>query len=111
MAHRLERAQRLVELLALHDVRRGLVTDSRIGNKFLYPGCGYGGSCFPKDTQALARTAQEYAAPIQIVETVIKVNDEVKRRMIDKVVDLCGGERHAGIVGRRRTERVVVRMR
>ena len=72
-------------------VSRGMGLDNRIGNKFLHAGPGYGGSCFPKDTQALARMGQDHAAPMQIVETVIKVNDEVKRRMIEKIVDLCGG--------------------
>ncbi len=72
-------------------VARGMGMDGRIGDKFLHAGPGYGGSCFPKDTKALARTGQEFAAPLQIVEAVIKVNDEVKRRMIDKIVDLCDG--------------------
>ncbi len=73
------------------DVSKGIGLDGRIGNKFLHAGPGYGGSCFPKDTSALARIGQEHAAPIQIVETVIKVNEEVKRRMVEKVTDLCGG--------------------
>jgi UDPglucose 6-dehydrogenase len=72
-------------------VAKGIGMDGRIGDKFLHAGPGYGGSCFPKDTKALARIGQDHAAPMQIVETVIKVNDEVKRRMIDKIVDLCGG--------------------
>ena len=72
-------------------VSKGIGLDGRIGNKFLHAGPGYGGSCFPKDTQALARTAQEYAAPMQIVETVIKVNEEIKRRMVTKIMDLCDG--------------------
>ena len=72
-------------------VARGMGMDGRIGDKFLHAGPGYGGSCFPKDTKALARIGQDHAVPMQIVETVIKVNDEVKRRMIDKIVDLCGG--------------------
>ncbi|MBL1436672.1 MAG: UDP-glucose/GDP-mannose dehydrogenase family protein [Rhodobacteraceae bacterium] len=72
-------------------VSKGMGLDGRIGNKFLHAGPGYGGSCFPKDTAALARIGQEHAVPMQIVETVIKVNDEIKRKMIDKVVDLCGG--------------------
>jgi UDPglucose 6-dehydrogenase len=72
-------------------VSKGMGLDGRIGNKFLHAGPGYGGSCFPKDTQALARTGQEYAAPIQIVETVIKVNEEIKRRMVTKIMDLCDG--------------------
>lgn len=72
-------------------VSKGMGLDGRIGNKFLHAGPGYGGSCFPKDTQALARIGQDHAMPMQLTETVIKVNDEVKRRMIGKVVDLCGG--------------------
>jgi len=72
-------------------VSKGMGLDGRIGNKFLHAGPGFGGSCFPKDTAALARIGQEHAVPMQIVETVIKVNDEIKRNMIDKVVDLCGG--------------------
>ncbi|TCM75695.1 UDP-glucose dehydrogenase family protein [Rhodovulum steppense] len=72
-------------------VSKGMGLDGRIGNKFLHAGPGYGGSCFPKDTQALARIGQDFASPCAITETVIAVNDRVKRRMIDKVVDLCGG--------------------
>lgn len=72
-------------------VSKGMGLDGRIGNKFLHAGPGYGGSCFPKDTSALARIGQEYAVPMQITETVIKVNEEIKRRMVDKIEDLCGG--------------------
>ncbi|WP_282063828.1 UDP-glucose dehydrogenase family protein [Roseobacter litoralis] len=72
-------------------VSKGMGLDGRIGNKFLHAGPGYGGSCFPKDTQALARIGQDHSVPMQLVETVIKVNDEVKRRMIDKIEDACGG--------------------
>ncbi|MFD0982104.1 UDP-glucose dehydrogenase family protein [Tropicimonas aquimaris] len=72
-------------------VSKGMGLDGRIGNKFLHAGPGYGGSCFPKDTSALARIGQEHAVPQQIVETVIKVNEEVKRRMLEKLRDLCGG--------------------
>ncbi|TNF15365.1 MAG: UDP-glucose/GDP-mannose dehydrogenase family protein [Rhodobacteraceae bacterium] len=75
----------------IKQVSRGMGLDGRIGNKFLHAGPGYGGSCFPKDTAALARIGQDYSCPMEIVETVIKVNDEIKRRMIEKVVDLCGG--------------------
>ena len=75
----------------IKDVSKGMGLDGRIGNKFLHAGPGYGGSCFPKDTKALARIGQEYATPMQITETVIKVNEEIKRRMIDKIVDLCDG--------------------
>ena len=72
-------------------VSKGMGLDGRIGNKFLHAGPGYGGSCFPKDTKALARIGQDHASPVSIVETVIKVNEETKRRMIDKLLDLCGG--------------------
>ena len=72
-------------------VSKGMGLDGRIGNKFLHAGPGYGGSCFPKDTQALARIGQDHAVPMQITETVIKVNEEIKRRMIDKLLDLCDG--------------------
>jgi UDPglucose 6-dehydrogenase len=75
----------------IKEVARGIGLDGRIGNKFLHAGPGYGGSCFPKDTVALARIGQDHAIPMQITETVIKVNDEIKRRMIDKLLDLCGG--------------------
>ncbi|MEM9433450.1 MAG: UDP-glucose/GDP-mannose dehydrogenase family protein [Pseudomonadota bacterium] len=72
-------------------VSKGMGFDGRIGNKFLHAGPGYGGSCFPKDTSALARIGQEHAVPMHITETVIKVNEDVKRRMIEKLRDLCGG--------------------
>ncbi|MEM9342246.1 MAG: UDP-glucose/GDP-mannose dehydrogenase family protein [Pseudomonadota bacterium] len=75
----------------IKEVSRGIGLDGRIGNKFLHAGPGYGGSCFPKDTAALARIGQDYAVPMRIVETVMQVNDSVKRRMFDKVVDICGG--------------------
>ena len=71
------------------EVSKGMGLDGRIGNKFLHAGPGYGGSCFPKDTSALARIGQEHAVPQHIVETVIRVNDEVKHRMIEKLRDLC----------------------
>ncbi|MEM9523619.1 MAG: UDP-glucose/GDP-mannose dehydrogenase family protein [Pseudomonadota bacterium] len=72
-------------------VSGGIGLDGRIGNKFLHAGPGYGGSCFPKDTRALTRTSREHGMPLRIVETVIEVNDAVKRRMIDKIVALCDG--------------------
>jgi len=72
-------------------VSKGMGLDGRIGNKFLHAGPGYGGSCFPKDTKALARIGQEHASPMLITEAVIKINEDVKRRMIDKLLDLCGG--------------------
>lgn len=73
------------------EVSRGMGLDGRIGNKFLHAGPGYGGSCFPKDTSALARIGQEHAVPQSIVETVIRVNEGVKTRMIEKLRDLCDG--------------------
>jgi UDPglucose 6-dehydrogenase len=82
----------------IKEVSRGIGLDNRIGNKFLHAGPGYGGSCFPKDTKALARIGQEHAVPMQITETVIKVNEEIKRRMIDKVLDLCGGSVNGKII-------------
>jgi UDPglucose 6-dehydrogenase len=75
----------------IKSVSKGIGLDGRIGNKFLHAGPGYGGSCFPKDTKALARIGQEHAVPMQITETVIRVNEEVKHRMIDKILDLCDG--------------------
>jgi UDPglucose 6-dehydrogenase len=73
------------------EVSKGIGLDGRIGNKFLHAGPGYGGSCFPKDTAALARIGQEHAVPQRIVETVMSVNDLVKGRMVQKLRDLCGG--------------------
>lgn len=75
----------------VREVAKGMGLDGRIGNKFLHAGPGYGGSCFPKDTQALARIGQDYASPMTITEAVIKVNEDVKRRMIEKLRDLCEG--------------------
>jgi len=71
------------------EVSKGMGLDGRIGNKFLHAGPGYGGSCFPKDTSALARIGQDYASPMTITEAVIEVNDKIKRRMIEKLRDLC----------------------
>jgi UDPglucose 6-dehydrogenase len=73
------------------EVSKGIGLDGRIGNKFLHAGPGYGGSCFPKDTSALARIGQEHAVPQSIVETVIRVNEGIKSRMIEKLRDLCDG--------------------
>jgi len=75
----------------VQDVARGIGLDNRIGKKFLHAGPGYGGSCFPKDTQALIKTAQDYGAPIRIVETVSAVNDQRKRAMARKVLAACDG--------------------
>ncbi len=75
----------------VQDVARGMGLDNRIGSKFLHAGPGYGGSCFPKDTLALVKTAQDYGAPIRIVEAVTAVNDQRKRGMAKKIVAACGG--------------------
>ena len=75
----------------VQQVCQGIGTDSRIGPRFLNPGIGYGGSCFPKDTLALMKTAQDNAAPLRIVETVVAVNDARKRGMVRKVASALGG--------------------
>ncbi|QGX97103.1 UDP-glucose/GDP-mannose dehydrogenase family protein [Roseovarius faecimaris] len=80
-------------------VSHGIGLDGRIGNKFLHAGPGYGGSCFPKDTKALARIGQEVGLPMQITETVISVNEGIKRRMIDKLLDLCDGSFNGKTIG------------
>lgn len=73
-------------------VSKGMGLDARIGPKFLHAGPGYGGSCFPKDTRALARIGQEHAVPQRIVETVIEVNEAIKRRMVDKIFNMLDGQ-------------------
>jgi len=75
----------------VQEVARGIGLDNRIGGKFLHAGPGYGGSCFPKDTLALVKTAQDYGTPVRIVETVVAVNDQRKRAMARKVIAACGG--------------------
>ncbi|RZV34954.1 MAG: UDP-glucose/GDP-mannose dehydrogenase family protein [Sphingomonadaceae bacterium] len=75
----------------VQDVARGIGMDGRIGPKFLHAGPGYGGSCFPKDTLALLKTAEDYDSPVRIVEAVVKVNDSRKRAMGRKVLDALGG--------------------
>ena len=76
----------------VQQVARGIGLDNRIGPKFLHPGPGYGGSCFPKDTLALARTATEAGAPLRLVETTIEVNDARKRSMAARVAAAAGGD-------------------
>ncbi|MBV9520717.1 MAG: UDP-glucose/GDP-mannose dehydrogenase family protein [Hyphomicrobiales bacterium] len=76
----------------VQEVARGIGLDNRIGSKFLHAGPGYGGSCFPKDTLALIKTARENDAAIRIVETVVSVNEERKRAMAHKVIGACGGQ-------------------
>jgi len=75
----------------VQEVARGIGLDNRIGTKFLHAGPGFGGSCFPKDAQALIKTAQDHAAPLRIVETVLAVNDVRKRAMARKVAAALGG--------------------
>jgi UDPglucose 6-dehydrogenase len=75
----------------VHDVARGIGLDGRIGRKFLHPGPGFGGSCFPKDTLALARIAQEAGAPSRLVEAVVAVNDARKAAMAGRILAACGG--------------------
>lgn len=78
-------------------VRRGIGSDSRIGSKFLYSGCGYGGSCFPKDVKALMYTAEQHGSPMQILRAVEQVNEAQKRVLFDKFSHYYGGE----VAGRR----------
>lgn len=76
----------------VQDVARGIGLDNRIGPKFLHAGPGYGGSCFPKDTLALLKTSQDMESPLQIVEAVVRVNDNRKRSMGRKIVRAMGGD-------------------
>ena len=75
----------------VHGVARGMGLDRRIGGKFLHPGPGYGGSCFPKDTLALTRTGELADVPLRLVETVVAVNDARKAAMAERVIAACGG--------------------
>ncbi len=75
----------------VHDVARGIGLDGRIGRKFLHPGPGFGGSCFPKDTLALVRIAQDAGAPSRLIEAVVSVNDARKAGMAMRVIIACGG--------------------
>jgi UDPglucose 6-dehydrogenase len=75
----------------VHDVARGIGLDGRIGRKFLHPGPGFGGSCFPKDTLALMRIAQDWGAPSRLVEATVAVNDARKSGMAARVIQACGG--------------------
>ncbi len=75
----------------VHDVARGIGLDGRIGRKFLHPGPGFGGSCFPKDTLALMHLAQDAGAPSRLVESVVAVNDARKAAMAERIIQACGG--------------------
>jgi UDPglucose 6-dehydrogenase len=86
----------------VQDVARGIGLDGRIGGKFLHAGPGYGGSCFPKDTLALVKTAQDHDSPVRLIETTVAVNDTRKRAMARKVIgDLDGSVRgkKIGVLG------------
>ncbi|MGN6777700.1 UDP-glucose dehydrogenase family protein, partial [Rhizobium sp.] len=76
----------------VQEVSRGIGLDGRIGSKFLHAGPGYGGSCFPKDTLALAKTAQDYDSPVRLIETTVSINDNRKRAMGRKVITAMGGD-------------------
>ncbi|WP_210527967.1 UDP-glucose dehydrogenase family protein [Rubellimicrobium arenae] len=73
-------------------VSKGMGLDGRIGSKFLHAGPGYGGSCFPKDTNAFAQTGQDFGVNLRLVESTIDVNEAVKERMVDKIAALAGGD-------------------
>jgi UDPglucose 6-dehydrogenase len=83
----------------VHDVARGIGLDGRIGRKFLHPGPGFGGSCFPKDTLALMRIAQDAGAPSRLIEAVVAVNDGRKAAMGARIVAACGGSVRGKIIG------------
>ena len=83
----------------VHDVAIGMGLDSRIGPKFLQAGPGFGGSCFPKDTSAMADISRRHGYDFQIMEAVLRVNDDVKQRMIDKIVDALGGDVNGKTIG------------
>jgi UDPglucose 6-dehydrogenase len=76
---------------SVRDVALGIGLDKRIGAQFLRPGPGYGGSCFPKDTLALVKTAQDAGSPLRLIETTVSVNDQRKRAMARRLVGACGG--------------------
>jgi UDPglucose 6-dehydrogenase len=91
----------LCELLGadVQDVALGIGLDTRIGPKFLQAGPGFGGSCFPKDTSALADIARRHGYDFQLIESVLRVNDDVKARMVDKVVETVGGDVNGKTIG------------
>ena len=91
----------LCELLGgdVQHVARGIGLDSRIGSKFLQAGPGFGGSCFPKDTSAVADIARRYGYQFQIIEAVLRVNDDIKQRMVGKVINAVGGTVRGKTIG------------
>ena len=83
----------------VQDVSKGIGLDNRIGKKFLHAGPGYGGSCFPKDTLALTKTANDHGSPVRIVDTVVEVNDARKKAMADRVIKAMGGSVNGKTIG------------
>ncbi len=83
----------------VQDVSKGIGLDNRIGKKFLHAGPGYGGSCFPKDTLALTKTANDAGSPVRIVDTVVEVNDARKKAMADRVIKAMGGSVKGKTIG------------
>ena len=86
----------------VQQIAKGIGLDGRIGSKFLHAGPGYGGSCFPKDTLALVRTAQMAGSPVRLIETTVEVNDARKKAMADKIIKAMGGSvagRRIGVLG------------
>lgn len=83
----------------VQEVARGMGLDNRIGSKFLHAGPGYGGSCFPKDTQALVKIGQDFGSPMRLVETTVSINDHRKRAMSRKVIAACGGDVRGKTIG------------
>jgi UDPglucose 6-dehydrogenase len=84
----------------VRDVAHGIGTDTRIGGRFLQPGPGYGGSCFPKDTLALLKTGQDYGAPLKIVESVVQVNAQRKKAMGARIISALAGGDKAPVAGK-----------
>ncbi len=83
----------------VNDVSTGIGLDGRIGKKFLHPGPGFGGSCFPKDTLALVKTAQDYNSPLSIIEHVVKSNDERKKNIYKKILDVIPKDKDKKTIG------------
>jgi UDPglucose 6-dehydrogenase len=83
----------------VHHVAKGMGLDKRINPKFLHPGPGYGGSCFPKDTKAITEIARQAGRPFDLVETVVAVNERIKLRMVDKIRLACGGSTKGLTIG------------
>ncbi len=83
----------------VQQVSRGIGLDNRIGRKFLHAGPGYGGSCFPKDTLALLKTAEDHEVPLRIISSVVQANDSRKRAMGRKIIHAMGGDARGKIVG------------